>query len=105
MDKEGKIVLLICGITILTSIIFFRIMYVKSVKTNLEYEFSGIVENVVYDAKDIPEVTVKKKSYYLADEYVFDHKIQKGDSLKKKKGSVIYMLIKRQTKEHIEFTN
>ena len=85
--------------------VFLSIMNTRSFKRNLFFEFDGTVEKVIYDAKGIPEVTVKGKTYYISAEYNFDYKIQKGDRLKKKRGSNIYTLTKQKTGEVIDFAN
>ncbi len=72
---------------------------------NLTYNFTGVVENVDYDVKGIPEVTVHNEKYYLASGYNFEYKIERGDSIIKLKGSSVYKIIKHKSGAIVEFDN
>lgn len=76
-----------------------------SERENISREFSGTVENVLYDVKGIPSVTVHGKEYYLNNFYNFDHQIERGDSLVKYKGATIYRLVKKDNGRVVEFDN
>lgn len=73
-------------------------------KKNFDYNFAGIVENVTYDEKLIPSVTVHNRTYYLDTGYNFGQEIGKGDSIIKKRSSPVYKLIKSDGKI-LTFTN
>lgn len=68
------------------------------------YEFDGKVDKVTYDVKGKASVTIKGIQYDLSDpNWDFDHnRIQTGDSMIKKKNSMIIRLIKRDGKTIIE---
>jgi hypothetical protein len=66
-------------------------------------EFAGTVENVVYDIKGFPIVTINGKDFYIGSRYRVDHQIQVGDSLIKKKGTTGYRLIKSGSGKVVEF--
>jgi hypothetical protein len=72
---------------------------------NLGYSFYGPVKYVTYDVKGTPYVTIDTNRYYLSAGYNFDHKIEKGDTIKKVKGSNIYILTKQNTGKVYEFSN
>ncbi|BAU52169.1 hypothetical protein [Mucilaginibacter gotjawali] len=66
-------------------------------KIYLAYQFDGRVERVSYDIKGKATIIINGSSYDLSDNnWDFDHnRITKGDSLIKKKNSMIIELIKR----------
>ena len=70
----------------------------KSFDRNLSYDFTGVVDTVAYDVKGIPTVTILNNEYYLSAGYNFNYQIEKGDTLKKERGSNIYTLIKQTGK-------
>ena len=63
---------------------------------NLNYQFDGVVDSVSYDIKGYATITVKGSHYYLGGtSWDFNHnRIQKGDSILKKRNSMIVKLIK-----------
>ncbi|OCX51501.1 hypothetical protein BEL04_15870 [Mucilaginibacter sp. PPCGB 2223] len=71
---------------------------------NLEYQFNGRVDSVYYTSKGEPYIFVKKVKYYLSDrDWDFNqNRIQKGDSVIKKKNSMIIKLFKSNAKAIIE---
>ena|ERR1700748_2825465 len=89
-------------------IAFFVYFYIGSIRETAEfrtYNFSGIVENVRYE-KGYPFVVVGGREYFLgAPGYNFEHKIERGDSIKKVKGSSSVIIIKRKTGEILNFDN
>lgn len=95
---------LIFGIMSWAFIAFIAFFYIKGYKMNLKLEFNGLVEDVQYDIKGIPSVTVSENTYYLSwNDWYFNHRIQKGDSLIKKRNSLLIMLIKQKSGEVIVF--
>ena len=74
-------------------------------KKYLSYKFSGRVDAVSYDIKGFPNVTVNNKRYCLSAGYNFNYKIELGDTLKKRRGSNIYTLIKHKNGEILIFDN
>src|SRR5258708_4070460 len=64
---------------------------------SLNDSFNGLVQNVNYNEKGIPTVTIKGIEYYLAGENWghYQDKIETGDSMIKKKGELYIKLIKR----------
>lgn len=61
-------------------------------------EFRGVVEDVVYDEKGTPDVVINGIKYYLSsNDWFFDDKIQKGDSLIKKRNMMVIKLVKQKT--------
>nr|WP_068890054.1 hypothetical protein [Pedobacter panaciterrae] len=81
-NKPFLILVAICFLSFIIVNIYFL---VKGNKKNLAYEFSGIVEEVNYDVKGTPYVTVDHIMYYLSEGWDFEHLIEKGDSIKKRK--------------------
>lgn len=100
--KTGIVFFIVCLLTLLSYVYFSTN---SNRQKNLSYHFDNIVQNVSYDVKGIPTITIEKQDYYLSDGYNFNYKIEKGDSLKKRKGSNIYILIKDHTGEKLHFTN
>lgn len=76
----------------------------KSDQKNLDYDFHGLVEDVRYDQKNLPYVTVGKREYYLDAGYNFQHKIAIGDSISKNRGTNVYTLT-MPSGETISFKN
>jgi hypothetical protein len=82
---------------------FLTWRYLVAQKTNLSREFNGRVENVSYDEKGIPTVTIGGKNYYLNTDYNFKHEIDQGDSIVKYKDARLYRLIKKGSGKVLEF--
>jgi len=95
---KNKPFLILVAICFLSFIIVNLYFLVNGNKKNLAYEFSGVVEDVNYDVKGSPYVTVKHKTYYLSEGWNFQHLIEKGDSIKKKKNNFEVKLIKQNNK-------
>ncbi len=89
----------------LTFILFIIYSNSKADEINYNYSFSGRVDSVSYDVKGIPYVHVNGQFYYLDDGYNFDHLVEKGDTMIKHKGSVVYKLIKHANKKVFKFKN
>jgi len=105
MKIELKTFLIIFGILCVLFFGFLLFSAKRNFEKNIAYEFSGVVATVSYDVKGIPTVTIDKKKYYLSAGYNFNFYIEKGDVLKKKKGSTTYTLIKQKTGKIISFNN
>jgi hypothetical protein len=105
MNKDLKTFLIIFGslCMLFLGVLVFSIK--NNLKNNLSYDFAGIVEAVVYNVKGTPTVTINKKKYCLSAGYNFDLQIEKGDTLKKRRMSTIYVLIKRKTHSVMTFNN
>jgi hypothetical protein len=67
---------------------------------NFAYEFNGKVVSVSYDDKMEATVFIGDSEYYLTDpSWDFDHnRIQVGDSLIKRKNSMLIKLVKKDGK-------
>ncbi len=61
----------------------------------MNFEFNGVVENVVYDIKGTPKITVNEKEYYLGVNINFKYLIQKGDKINKNKWEKAVKLVKQ----------
>lgn len=67
-------------------------------KKVIKLAFDGIVENVSYDGKSIPSVTIKSVKYYLGSNYWnFERQIAVGDSMQKDSGRYLVKLIKQNS--------
>ena len=78
--------------------------YREETRKNFNIDFTGRVDKVQYDIKQFPTITLGGKVYYIGSGYNTDHQIEIGDSLIKRKGSDVYLLIKQKTHKTIEFT-
>lgn len=67
------------------------------------YEMKGVVDRITYDVKGLPYVDVNGTQYYLGGPWNFEHKIEEGDSIIKRKGDMSIKLIKKNTGEIIQF--
>jgi hypothetical protein len=84
--------------------VIFLLFHIREQRKNLGCDFRGIVENVSYGSDSI-KVTIKDHVYELDSGYDFQHLIQKGDFLIKRRGSTIYRLVKYQHPRVITFDN
>jgi hypothetical protein len=68
----------------------------KSRDKNLAYQFNGVVDTVFYNVQGKATIFMHDTDYNLSEpNWDFDHnRIQAGDSMIKKKGSMIIKLIK-----------
>ena len=66
----------------------------RGITEDLEYHFNGVVDSVSYDIKGTATVIIKGAHFYLGNlNWDFDHnRIRKGDSLMKKRNSMIIRL-------------
>lgn len=105
MEKNSKLFVAVVAImlTLFFSWVFFSAK--NKVARNLAIHFNGVVQDVTYDVKGIPSVTLNGKIYYLSAWYYFNHEIEKGDRLEKDAGSNVYRLTKRGTKKIRLFNN
>jgi len=65
----------------------------------VSYEFNGVVENVFYDEKGSPSVTINDTQFHLVGGWNFKHSIQIGDSIIKKKNELKIITIDPRTGE------
>jgi hypothetical protein len=97
-----KVLLIVFVLCVFFGTLFY--LDLKSKRKNYNYFFKGKVENIYYDIKGIPSVTINQKSYYLSYiDWKFDHQIEKGDSLEKKASSFTIKLTKSDTGNVILF--
>jgi hypothetical protein len=105
VNERRTITVMVCFIVFvcLARVLFIYGSY-KYRKTYLAYQFDGRVEGVSYDIKGKATIVIKGGSYDLSDNnWDFDHnRITKGDSLIKKKNSMIIKLVKRNGQIVIE---
>lgn len=85
--------------------VYLFIQNQKDNRANLLNDFKGVVQNVSYDEKGIPSVSIKGIKYYLDAGYNFEHAIEQGDSLIKTKGQTRYILVKHNAKATFTFDN
>jgi hypothetical protein len=98
-----------CIATSITLILVGIFFMKKGNKEILYYQFNGKVDSVWYDenssvANEVtkPFVKIDGKTFYLFyHTWDFGYKIQKGDSLKKKKNTLIVTFIKSNGKTYI----
>ena len=96
--------LLGAGVIIIVASFFslFIFLTIRGNNINRNYEFNGVVEDVNYDIKGTPSVTISGHVYYLSyNNWNFQHRIMKMDTLIKKKGYMKIILIKYSTHEKI----
>jgi hypothetical protein len=78
--------------------------YKKDYKKNLQYNFNGEVQNIRYDSKGFPYVTIDNRTYYLSyNNWDFNHRIAKGDTLQKNKNTFTVKLIKYKSSDVLIF--
>ena len=90
-----KVGFVIFGILYIAASQYLILDYRNGRTENLEIAMDGVVDNVIYDVKGVPSVTVNKKQYYLSAGYNFERSVAKGDFLQKRKGSNVYILTKK----------
>ncbi|WP_183577715.1 hypothetical protein HDF18_10805 [Mucilaginibacter sp. X5P1] len=82
------------AIAVLVMVIFS----IRGHYADLNYQFNGVVDSVIYDKNDIKgfaDVTIKGKTFSLYNGgWTFNHQIKKGDLLIKERKSMIIKLIK-----------
>ena len=99
IEKYGKYMLVIFFIVCLV------ILQINVQRKNLNYDFNGIVQNVTYDIKRCPTVTINGTNYSLGGRNwgFYKDTIETGDKMIKKKGSMDLYLIKPYKKDTINF--
>jgi hypothetical protein len=104
INKKAVIVVVIFYVTviILDSIYQAKIESEQNRK-NLNLDFSGRVERIDYDIKQLPTIALKGGYYYIGAGYYTDHRIQVGDSMIKRRGTNVYTLIKQGSHKVIKF--
>jgi len=105
MSKDLKLFIWIFGSVCFLFLGFLMFSINNGFKKNLSYNFFGVIDSARYDEKGTPIVFINQHEYTLSAGYNFDYQIQKGDTLKKKKGSTIYTLIKQKTGKIMVFKN
>jgi hypothetical protein len=95
------VVAIVFGVLFLGSMLFLNN---RNNKRNFSYYFNGEVQSVRYDLKGFPYVTIASKIYYLSyNNWDFNYRISKGDTLKKEKNTFTISLIKHGTGEILVF--
>lgn len=94
------IFIIVCIVMVLDTIIRKR----EGDRNNLNIDFAGRVERVEYDIKEFPTVTLRGGTYYIGSGYNTNNQIEVGDSLTKRKGSDVYILIKHNSHKTIKLT-
>jgi len=63
--------------------------YFTTRKTEMNYEFNGVVEHIEYTEKGFPVITIKNVTYDFGNPHFLEYtrKIERGDSVMKKAGS------------------
>ena len=99
--KFGVQVFCITVVMLVVAGIYFN--YINK-KTALDYQFNGKVDSVDYNLKNQASVFIKGVQYDLFyQKWDFNHnRIQKGDSIIKRKNSIVIKLIKANGKIIIE---
>ncbi len=102
MNQQQTTKFLLVGIPVFMGIVIF--LYFRAYITEKHYEFQGVVQNVSYDIKGTPDIYIDGKKYILSyNDWNFNYKIDKGDSLIKRKNEMVIKLIKHKTGEIIYF--
>jgi hypothetical protein len=99
--KNIKYLIIIALIAIVT------ILYMVNYEIRKNYCFEGVVENVYYNDKGTPTVTINKESFFLGyNDWDFSIvRVEKGDIMIKKKGDMNLKIIKMDSKDTINFFN
>ena len=98
--KQSKYLLIAIAIMMLVMLILDKIGTYQ--ESNLSV--NGVVQKVSYDQnKGTPTITVNNINYKLYGHIDFKYKIEIGDMISKKKGTVIYQLTKKDRGEKIIF--
>jgi len=95
-DKIYKriMIILFVAVGIIGLIVAIRLGH-KGYSKDIDYQFYGVVDSVSYDIKGYASIVVNGSHFYLgASSWDFDNNIQKGDSIIKKRNSMIIKLIK-----------
>ena len=96
-------IVLVLGFSFITILFYLDNM---ANKKDFAYKFYGVVEQVSYDIKGRPNVTIHDTEYCLCDNnWDFNHRIEKGDTIEKKANTLIVRLKKHNSGEVIFFGN
>src|ERR1700744_5492887 len=95
MKPLNKILLIVLGVAGLSLAIITAYSYFKSKKEALSYQFDGKADTVIYSHKGEPTITIHGTKYDLSVNFWdFNHQIQVGDSLVKKRNSLQVKIFK-----------
>jgi len=95
MKPLNKILLIVLGVAGLSLAIITAYSYFKSKKEALSYQFDGKADTVIYSDKGEPTITIHGTKYDLSVNFWdFNHQIQVGDSLVKKRNSLQVKILK-----------
>jgi hypothetical protein len=102
--KANKLLIVISGVFVGIMIGSLSYLYQKDFKRNRSYAFYGEVEQVRYDTKGFPYVTVNKVTYYLSyNDWNFNHCIEQHDSIQKLENSTVIKIKKRKSGQILVF--
>jgi len=105
-QRVNKIVKYVFPIGLVILVVYFYLSSASYEKKAVKLKFSGTVEEVVYDGKSFPLVTIKGEKYYLGSHFWnFEHQITVGDYMEKDSGRYLVKLIKRNGGKVIIFDN
>jgi len=94
-------------IMIIFAVIFFGVnflLYFKYQDVLTEMAFRGRIDGIVYDEKNIPNITVNKKRYHLITfRKEFKRRVAIGDKIEKKKGARVFTVTKNNSGEVLKF--
>jgi len=104
MDLNNNYKSLLLG-AVVVILLFFSLYKKKTLPKNAkEWRFSGPVDNIRYDVKKYPWVTIDGNEYNLYYTiWDFNVKIDKGDTIIKQAGDVHIKLIRQGTHDTISF--
>lgn len=96
MENRGHLIVNFIVISLLFILLISGYFY--SANEDYRSEFNGIVTSVKFSEKNIPTVFVNDESYMIwLTDWKFYTSIEQGDSIVKKKNSMKYILIKKET--------
>ena len=86
-------------------ILIILLLCIIGYEQNNLYSFNGFVQNVTYNIKGTPTITINGKDYFLnAPVWQFyPLKIEKGDRMIKKSGEMDLFIIKQRSHDTINF--
>jgi hypothetical protein len=95
MKPFTRIVLIILGVLAISFAIFTFYSRFAAQRKARSYQFNGKVDTVNYDLKGQPTVTIKGTKYDLSvTRWDFNHQVEAGDSMIKKRDSMMIKIFK-----------
>jgi hypothetical protein len=84
---------------------YFIYALINGKKKHKASAFSGVIQLVTYDTKGIPTIVINGVKIYVGASYNWNNQIEVGDYIEKKKGQMLYKIIKHRNKSVIIFKN